>query len=324
MDNRLTSKISPAPSQVVDDHQVRTVLTGLLGLDPMADDVAYTVHQIAESDEQMRIIHLSYENMLGERVPGTLIIPASSFPRPLPGVICLPGTGSHADDLIDRRYERSTDGHERLIGWARELSRRGFATLSITLRGCSIRNGGSTQWEKDARLLAPYGRTLMGVQVDEALRATGILAGHPDVDDSRIGITGMSLGGNVAWYATACAPAIKAAAIICGGLGSLEVSIKYGDPFRHSSYFYIPHLLRYFDHPRIVRTCIAPRPFMMVAPVRDEDMPAEGVTRLMKIVSPAYEKAGVYEHFHVQRPDENHIFLPQYLEWTAAWFKRHL
>ena len=43
---------------------------------------------------------------------------------------------------------------------------------------------------------------------------------------------------------------------------------------------FIPHMLRYFDHPEVVAACIPPRPFMMVAPTQDEDMPREGVDEL--------------------------------------------
>ena len=48
-------------------------------------------------------------------------------------------------------------------------------------------------------LLAPYGRSQMGVLVDETLRAGRILAASQPIDPERIAITGMSLGGQAAW-----------------------------------------------------------------------------------------------------------------------------
>ena len=42
----------------------------------------------------------------------------------------------------------------------------------------------------------------------------------------------------------------------------------------------------------IVANCIAPRPFMMIAPLEDEDMPKEGVNDLLKIHGHAYEYHG--------------------------------
>ena len=43
-------------------------------------------------------------------------------------------------------------------------------------------------------------------------------------------------------------------------------------------------MLRYFDHPEVVAACMPPRPFMMVAPTQDEDMPREGVDDLIQVV----------------------------------------
>ena len=98
----------------------------------------------------------------------------------------------------------------------------------------------------------------------------------------------MSLGGNATWYAMAAAPWIRAGAPICGGVGRMASVIHEGDIERHSAYFFIPHMLRYFDHPEVVAACIPPRPFMMVAPTQDEDMPREGVDDLIQVVEPVY------------------------------------
>jgi len=111
---------------------------------------------------------------------------------------------------------------------------------------------------------------------------------------------------------------------ICGGVGQMESVIRGGDLYRHSAYFYVPHMLRYFDHPEIVANCIAPRPFMMVAPASDEDMPKCGVDELIRVVAPAYREAGAGDHFRVYQPDGNHVFRFEYFEWMVDWFDRFL
>ena len=40
----------------------------------------------------------------------------------------------------------------------------------------------------------------------------------------------------------------------------------------------------HFDHAAIVAACMPPRPFMMIAPTEDEDMPREGVDELIPVV----------------------------------------
>jgi hypothetical protein len=156
------------------------------------------------------------------------------------------------------------------------------------------------------------------------LRAARVLAAQDAVDADRIGLTGMSLGGLATWYAMAVEPWIRVGVSVCGGLGSMASNIHEGLPDRSSSAIFLPHMLRYFDHPRIVATCIAPRPFMAIGPTEDEDMPREGVDELVRVVGPAYRERGHAERFKVYQPEGNHVFLVQYFEWMARWFDRFL
>ena len=93
---------------------------------------------------------------------------------------------------------------------------------------------------------------------------------------------------------------------------------------RHSAFYFVPHMLRYFDHAEVVAACIAPRPFMMIAPTEDEDMPRSGVDDLIPVVSSAYETLGKPEHFKVRQPPGNHVYLIEYFEWMVSWFRRFL
>jgi dienelactone hydrolase len=262
---------------------------------------------------------------LGETVPGVLCAP-TDVDNMLPGIVCVPGTSSTADDLTRPRFHVAQDSLGRLRGWSRELARRGFVTLAITVKGTEARRAGGTLdgWNAEGKLLAPYGRSPMGVVVEEVLSAARILGSLDGVDEDRIGITGMSLGGNATWFSMACDPRTAAGVPICGSPSSLDVVSKRGDPERHSAYFYIPHMLRYFDHADVVASCIAPRPFMMVAPTEDDDTPKEGVDIMKAAVAPAYEAAGRPELFEVHQPPGRHQFRPEYFELMADWFKRHL
>ena len=157
------------------------------------------------------VSELSFQNSLGERVPGILILPAGAGKDSLPGVVCMPGTGGNAARMTHPSFHRDHPDRGPLWGWARELARHGFATLSITLKGTTARRRLFEDWEREARLLAPYGRPQMGFLVEEALRAARVLAAQEMVDPQRIGLTGFSLGGYAAWWATACDPSIAAA-----------------------------------------------------------------------------------------------------------------
>ena len=161
---------------------------------------------------------------------------------PLPGVVCIPGTGGSAESITRALFNRADEPDEPVLGWSRELARRGFVTLAVTVKGTEARwpSGTAEGWAIEGKLLAPYGRTQMGIVVEEVLSAARVLASCDGVDGDRIGLTGMSLGGNATWYSMACDPSIAAGAPICGSPSSLDVVSKLGDPLRHSAYFYIP------------------------------------------------------------------------------------
>ena len=319
---RIPTDVQPIYPQALTPQQTRAKLLELLGVEVPPPEVDFEIEP-SEDKDGLATTRLRYRNALGEEVPGALIVPTEAPPRSLPGIVCMSGTGGDVERLIEPRFRREAPDQGPLRGWGREMARRGFATLSITLRGTVGRRTSVRHWERHARFLLPYGRTLMGIMVDEALRAARILAADPAVEPNRVGLTGMSLGGNVSWYGVACDPSIRAAVPIAGSVASLATLIHDGDTERHSSYIYIPHMLRYFDHPQIVASCICPRPFMVVAPTRDEDMPRQGVDRMAELVQAAYRTAGQPRNFKVYQPDSRHVFKKQYFEWMAAWFKEH-
>ena len=101
-------------------------------------------------------------------------------------------------------------------------------------------------------------------------------------------------------------------------------NIHEGLPDRSSSAIFVPNMLRHFDHPEIVASCIAPRPFMTVVPTMDEDMPKSGADQLVREVAPVYESMGHPDRFKVYQPQGNHRFLIEYFEWMVEWFDRFL
>ena len=317
-------ELTPAfPSPVAADG-VRPKLMELLGLEAVPAETDFTAEP-PEVEDGLRVRRLRFANSLGETVPAVLCAPAEGD-GPLPGVVCLPGTGGTAESITRPLFDRPDRPGEPVLGWARELARRGFVTLSATIKGTEARwpSGTAEGWAIESKLLAPYGRPQIGIQAEEALSAARVLAATDGVDPDRIGLTGMSLGGAATWVSMACDPSIAAGVPICGSPSSLDVVCKLGDPLRHSAYFYVPHMLRYFDHPDIVSACIAPRPFMMVAPTEDEDTPKEGVDLLIEAVAPVYEAAGHPDRFHVHQPPGRHQYLSPYFELMSDWLTHHL
>ena len=320
MPNPLPPGIRPAFPRRIPTFGIRTQFLELLGLDRLPDAVDATVEAAAE-DGAVRELRLSYVNSLGETLTAIALVPLDPPGGRVPGVVCMHGTGGTMANVLAPKLEVDPDSGQ-LLGWGRELANRGYATMSISLKGSVVRRGSAEAWEHEARLLEAYGRPHGGIVVEEALLAARALAALPGVDGSRIGLTGMSLGGLATWTAMACDPWIRAGAAVCGVLGSLSRLIHEGNTWRHSSLIFVPHLLRCFDHGDIVSCCIAPRPFMAIAPLEDIDMPRTAVDELVRMVTTAY--FGAEERFLVHRPPGGHSFTPEYFEWVAAWFDRFL
>jgi dienelactone hydrolase len=309
----------------VADEEVQARFCELLGLldVPGPGSVPVDVGESEAGADGVRVTPLRFRNELDEVVPCILMRLAGAGGE-LAGIVCMPGTGGSAEQISGERLHRPLRHRGPLHGWARELARRGFAVLAVTLRGTTARQPNPVERERESKAMEPFGRTAVGLRVREALQAARALGAADGVSADRIGLTGFSLGGQAAWLAQAVAPWIRAAAPLAGGLGSMAAVIREGDLDRHSSPWYIPHLLRHFDQARIVRVCICPRPLMVLAPTEDEDMPKAGVDRLIREVEPVYAAAGKPDHFKVYQPPGRHLFRLEYFELVCQWFDRFL
>ena len=326
--SRLLTASHPAS---VPDGEVRAKFLELLGLDalPTAGSVDFDLGALDTGDDGIQSAPLTFANELGETVPCIFMRPGEGK-EPLPGagdelpaIVCIPGTSGDAEQLAHARLHRPFQHRGPLSGWARELARRGFATLAVTLRGTEARSD-PEDWRQEMNCFAPWGRSQVGVKVREALQAARALAAIDGVAEDHIGATGFSLGGQAAWHMAAVDPWLAAAAPVAGGLGSVAAFIREGDLARHSSPWFIPNQLRHFDHAQLVRACICPRPLLIIAPTEDEDMPSSGVDELLSVVEPAYADAGSTDNLEVRRPDINHVYKIEHFEWVAAFFTRVL
>ena len=132
--------IQPAFPVEIADEDIRAKLIELHGLAPIPDEVDILVSSSEEVDS-LRITSLSYANSLGETVPGIMMEPLDGS-GDHPGIACVSGTGGSAERVAHPDFHQSPDGP--LIGWGRELARRGFVTLAISARALKVVGQAST------------------------------------------------------------------------------------------------------------------------------------------------------------------------------------
>jgi dienelactone hydrolase len=298
---------------------------GLLRISVEPPDVKPTVHSSREEDGVV-IEDVSWPSLDGEVVPAFIVRPAGARGR-LPAVVCLHGTSTNRDVNIApkfgyadwARYQTNRKS-TTLFGWARELSRRGYVTLSLTQRGLDRRLPDTEARDKE---LLVHGRNVMGAIVYEIRQGVTLLSRRADVDPKKIGMTGISFGGITTFYTWLVDNRIAAAAPICGGVGSVEEFIKHGTRSYHGIYWWIPDMLTKGDHGEFA-AANAPRPLMLWAPRSDIGMPNEGIDRFLAVAEPAYRRAGAAENLVVHRPPGEHALSIESFEAAYQFFQKFL
>ena len=304
----------------------RETFARLLKIPRAAPTVRVASRHVREEDGLI-VEDVTWPSLDGE-MPTALVVSPTDRDGPLPAIICLHGTGGSRESVCAPAFSRGEwtphggcAPHVTLLGWGRELARRGYVVLALTQRGLDARTPDTNDQAKN---LLVRGRTLMGAIVHEIRQAVTYLRSRPDVDSARIGMTGISFGGITSFYTWLVDERIAAAASICGGVGSVDVLLRRGTPAYHGFYWWIPNLLTRGDQGDFA-AAHAPRPVMLWAPRSDIGMPDEGVDRFLEVVQPAYAKVAAAESaLVVHRPPGEHDFSPEAFAALQAFFDTHL
>lgn len=313
---------SAAAGQPRSAADARRAMIDLLKIPPQAPAVQVEVVS-RRAEDDLIVEDLSWPSLDGQRVVATLIRPAKAGRRP--AVVCLHGTGGSRDSETTREFGAgdwtrpgANESHRRLLGWGRELARRGFVTLSLTQRGLDRRSPPDTN--DQAKDLLVRGRTLMGAIVHEIRQAVSHLEKRDDVVASQIGVTGMSFGGITSFYTWVADSRIAAAASICGGVGSIDALLREGRPAYHGFYWWIPDMLTRGDQGDFA-AALAPQPLMLWAPQSDIGMPKAGVDRFAAAVRPAYARANAPANLEIHQPPGEHEFTLDAFETMVRFFQ---
>ncbi|MDQ6678693.1 MAG: acetylxylan esterase [Acidobacteriota bacterium] len=213
---------------------------------------------------QARIEKLVYQTEPGILVPAILIVPQNG-PARKPAVIYVDGRGKN--QIGDRLSA---------------FSRQGTVVLAIDARGFGETKTPGTHGAEYQRFFGDYassvtalllGKTMAGMRAADISRGVDILSARPEVDPSKIYVTGAGAGAVPALYAAALDPRIRGAAIEQGLLSYRSIvdsRISY-DAYQQV----VPGVLRHFDLPDLA-AAIAPRPVWIWQPVDALGMPVSG------------------------------------------------
>jgi cephalosporin-C deacetylase-like acetyl esterase len=157
------------------------------------------------------------------------------------------------------------------------------------------------------------------------MRAVDYLETRPEVDARRIGITGISGGGAVSWYAAAADERFAVAAPVCG-------TITFGSQAANwvaagqcdCIYFHNTYLT---DFP-IVAALIAPRPLIICSGQKDRAFPPDGYRQVYKRGRRIYDLYGQSDRIREVDEDVGHtdsqLFRKEVRQWLNRWLKGDL
>lgn len=210
------------------------------------------------------------------------------------------------------------------------LAKQGYVVLGIDACCFGERNGkgpdgpqqkGSAGEMSAAKFNLWVGRTLWGMIVHDDLMALDYLASRPEVDASRIGVTGISMGSTRAWWVMAMDDR-PAAAVCVACMTRYQDLIRVGMLKAHGIYYFVPGLLNHFDTEAVIALA-APRPMLFMTGGEDGGSPIEGVKKLGDIVGQLYALHGDTAKAKLENtiyPGLGHVYTPEMWEKMEGWF----
>lgn len=167
------------------------------------------------------------------------------------------------------------------------------------------------------------GQNLARYFIWDGMRALDYLTGLPEVDASRVAVTGSSGGGTLTTYISMLDSRVKVASIVTF-ITSLPKKIenRIDDSESDPEQDVAGLLAAGIDHTEFLGM-LAPRPVLIGAATRDF-FPIEGTRQTFGEVQKLYRKLGVPESIKMVEFDHRHMFSQPLRESTYAWFDRWL
>ncbi len=255
-----------------------------------------------------------------EPVPALLLLP-DNRPAKAPGLLYIHWHGG----MYELGKEQLITGVKAQPAYAPVCAEKGLVTLAINSWCFGERKHdpvGHTGEEDTFKLMLWRGQVLWGMMMFDELRAIDYLAGRQEVDSSRLGTLGMSMGATKAWWLAALDTRVRLCVDVCC-LTDFEELIQTRNLRGHGIYYYVPSLLKHFQTAEI-NELIVPRARLSVNGRQDDLTPPEGVARVRDYLLPLYRKYGKEEDCRVELFDCAHQELPEMRSQILDWIDKKL
>jgi dienelactone hydrolase len=296
--------------------KLREQLFDMLGLSPRPEKTplqAETSGAIEEADFVVERVH--FQSMPGLYVTGNFYRP-KSFEGPLPTILYVCGHGQVKKDGIS--FGNKTHYHYH-GSW---FARNGYACLTIdTLQLGEIEGIHHGTYKMNRWWWNSRGYTPAGVEAWNCIRALDYLETRPEVDATRIGVTGRSGGGAYSWWIAALDERIRCAVPVAG-ITSLRDHVINGCVEGHCDCMYMVNTFRW-DY-ATVAALVAPRPLLISNTDKDTIFPLEGVVDIHRQVRHIYHLYDAGKNLGLQITEGPHADTQELHIHAFRWFNRFL
>lgn len=293
-------------------RRVRTKLTELVGGFP-SDRAALRAEVLEKKSmggyTREKVI---FQSRAGLSVFGYLLLPAERTRR-LPAIICLPGHGRGADDIVGiteaGKQRDNKSGYEK--DFALQAVERGYAALAIEQLAFGCRRdeaarkkgAGQSSCQPAAGAALLFGQTMVGWRVWDVMRAIDYLTTRPEIDAARIATMGISGGGTISYFSAALDERVKVA-VVSGYFNTFRDSILSRS---HCIDNYVPGILNFVEMYDLAGL-IAPRPLFVESGTRDPIFPVEATRLALEKAQHIYEVFGAADRIGHEIFEGDHEF----------------
>ncbi|SFL70677.1 dienelactone hydrolase family protein [Pelosinus propionicus] len=297
------------------------------------DCTPFTPRVIDEQDQGSYIARKVAFNISAEsRVLALMLVPKGK--GPFPAVLLLHDHGAKFDigkekmiapwgDEVKSRSAKSWSDKYfsgRFIG--NELAAHGYVVLAVDALGWGDRGG--IKYESQQALasnLLSMGTSLAGLVAYEDIRSADFLASLPEVDKSRVGAMGFSMGAYRAWQVAALADSIKVGVAVCWMTTTKSVMVPGNNMLRGQSSFYtmIPGVVNYLDYPDVA-SIAAPKPMLFYNGDADELFPIDSVKEAYRQMHQVWQSQRADDKLKTKIwPSLGHLFVREEQEEAFQW-----
>ena len=242
------------------------------------------------------------------RITADLLIPGGK--GPFPAVSMLHDHGGHlyiGKEKMVRPFDVDTAVVNDADRWVEKLYDGQYAGDYFARNGYVVFSADAPMWGERGREegvdrskydiicgnMMMLGRDLSAFMTYDDITGTEFLASLPEVDKSRIGCMGCSMGAYRAWMLAALSDKIAAAASICW-MTVTDVQMSVKDKKREYGGFAncIPALRQWLDYPHIA-SIACPKPMLFINGTRDHLFPVDGTHSAFSVMHDVWRSQNV-------------------------------